>query len=267
MATTRKQDQAARARRALAEVAAVLAAIAAVRLAVAAWRAAQVDRRPEPARCCDRELVDRVRTALGPLERDLDVPHVHVMIDRGVVMLHGDTTSEQAEAAIAARAASVPGVEGVVSKLHIGLLPGEARPSDGEREPSAAHRLLVHAAVGAGAGEVTGERAVAAVLRALATELGPRTTARLRTHLSADVASLLVPATEGLVASVRDDVATFYERIEHEDAMPAAHVPWVTAAVVRSLRSLVGDDVDAVAGALPPALAHLWSTSVTNQGS
>ena len=38
-------------------------------------------------------LADRIRSTIGPLERVLDLPHVHVMVEGHVALLHGDVPS------------------------------------------------------------------------------------------------------------------------------------------------------------------------------
>ena len=90
-------------------------------------------------------LADRIRSTLGPLEARMDLPHIHVMAEDHIALLHGDVaTAEQADQ-IEAAVAAVSGVEGVESYLHVGLLPSDTRPSDGARQqpPSAALRQLL----------------------------------------------------------------------------------------------------------------------------
>jgi hypothetical protein len=41
----------------------------------------------------DATLADRVRSSLGPLEKQLDVPRVHVMVEEHIVLLHGEVAS------------------------------------------------------------------------------------------------------------------------------------------------------------------------------
>jgi hypothetical protein len=79
----------------------------------------------------DDVLADRVRSMLGPVEKRLDLPRVHVMVDHHVVVLHGDVGSRADAVTIERATAAVPGVMGVRSCLHVGLLPGDSRPSAG----------------------------------------------------------------------------------------------------------------------------------------
>jgi hypothetical protein len=81
----------------------------------------------------DRTLADRVRSTLGPLEKRLDIPHVHVMVVDHVVSLHGDVATTSDAEQLEQAAAAVSGVRGVESKLHVGLLKSDARPSSNRR--------------------------------------------------------------------------------------------------------------------------------------
>jgi osmotically-inducible protein OsmY len=79
----------------------------------------------------DAVLADRVRSQLGNLERRLDVPHVHVMVNDHVVTLHGDVSSEDDAKQIEGEVLDVSGVRGIQSFLHVGLIAGDSRPSEG----------------------------------------------------------------------------------------------------------------------------------------
>ena len=79
----------------------------------------------------DPVLADRVRSELGRVEKRLDIPHVHVMVDDHVVMLHGDVPTEDDRRAVEQATSEVAGVEGVESYLHVGLLASDSRPSEG----------------------------------------------------------------------------------------------------------------------------------------
>lgn len=86
---------------------------------------------PDP-RVSDDVLADRIRSSLGPIEKRLDLPRIHVMVEKHVALLHGDVaTTADAEELVAA-VERVPGVAGVQSRLHVGLLPGDTRPSEGQ---------------------------------------------------------------------------------------------------------------------------------------
>ena len=88
-------------------------------------------RHPDPT-VEDRVLADRVRSVLGPLEHRLDIPRVHVMAEGHNVLLHGDVASEEQVETLVEVVGQIPGVQGVKSHLHVGLFPGDTRPSEGE---------------------------------------------------------------------------------------------------------------------------------------
>jgi CBS domain-containing protein len=79
----------------------------------------------------DDVLADRVRSALGPIERRLDVPRVHVMVHDHIVVVHGDVPTRRDRDEIVSAVVTMPGVRGVEDLLHIGLLAGDTRPSAG----------------------------------------------------------------------------------------------------------------------------------------
>jgi BON domain len=70
----------------------------------------------------DLVLADRIRSSLGPLERRLDLPRVHVMVTDHVALLHGDVGTQKDADDIQTAVAAVSGVRAVESHLHIGLI-------------------------------------------------------------------------------------------------------------------------------------------------
>jgi len=97
-------------------------------------------------------LADRIRSTLGPLEARSALPHIHVLVEDDVALLHGDVATDAEADQIEAAVAAVSGVEGVESYLHIGLLPSDTRPSEGRRirPPSAAMQRLLAVTEAAG---------------------------------------------------------------------------------------------------------------------
>jgi hypothetical protein len=87
-------------------------------------------RHPDPD-VDDDLLADRIRSELGGLEKQRDLPHVHVMVERHIALLHGDVPTQADADAIEKAVAAVSGVKGVNSHLHVGLIRGETRPSQG----------------------------------------------------------------------------------------------------------------------------------------
>lgn len=245
-----------------APLVALVVATAAVTAAVAAWR-----RRPPPVRVVpwpvrDGVLADRIRSELGALEHRLDIPRIHVMVERGVALLHGDVPSEAAANILEDGVRAVAGVRGVASHLHVGLVDGDTRPSSDEGGPSAAAKRLVAAARGAGAGEVTAPLAARRVLMSFAGTLPTATRRRVTSHLPPDVAGWLAPVDA--VVSTIATVDELYRDVVGADVTPATRVPWVVAAVLRELAALMPDDVDVVAANLPLELGHLWADALVD---
>jgi osmotically-inducible protein OsmY len=87
-------------------------------------------RHPDPD-VDDLVLADRIRSQLGGLEKERDLPRVHVMVEKHVALLHGDVGTQDDADAIERAVAGVSGVQGVESHLHVGLIRGDTRPSEG----------------------------------------------------------------------------------------------------------------------------------------
>lgn len=85
---------------------------------------------PDPD-VADDVLADRIRSSLGGLEKRLDLPRVHVMVQEHVATLHGSVGTQADADAIEAAVLAVSGVVGVDSHLHVGLTAGDCRPSAG----------------------------------------------------------------------------------------------------------------------------------------
>jgi hypothetical protein len=86
-------------------------------------------RRPDP-NVNDDILADRIRSSIGPVEKALDLPHVHVMVEDHVAILHGDVPELSDAHAIEHAIMGVSGVRGVESHLHTALIEGDTRPSE-----------------------------------------------------------------------------------------------------------------------------------------
>ena len=217
----------------------------------------------EPETVPDDVLADRVRSGLGGLERRLDVPHVHVMVERHVAILHGDVPSKETARAIEAATAATPGVRGVESHLHVGLLAGDTRPSTGAGLPSSARSRLIEAAIGGGAGETAAPLAARAVLGSFAELLPEHTRRQVMSHLPHDVAALLEPPRRTGERRPVDQVHELFGVVVGIDAFPPTRVPWVVSSVLATLHSLVPDDAEAIALALPPDIRHLWEDAAS----
>jgi osmotically-inducible protein OsmY len=79
----------------------------------------------------DDVLADRIRSSIGGLEKRLDIPHIHVMVEDHVAILHGEVTADSDVRTLEHAIVRVSGVRGVESQLHVGLASGDTRPSEG----------------------------------------------------------------------------------------------------------------------------------------
>ncbi len=228
----------------------------------AMYRFAQ--RRPDP-NVPDDVLRDRVRAALGPVTRRLDVPRVHVLVEDHVVMLHGEVENEADARAIESVALRVSGIIGVESHLHIGLIPGDTRPSDGTRtRVSPALGELLDAARDAGAHDA--RAAVHAVLCGFTDRLPAGERDHVLIHLPADVRALAGPPRRlgergTRVRTVHELVADVIARGGIEPTRADA----ITRLVLARLRDLVPEEARDVAAVLPPELREVWETQAAPQ--
>jgi uncharacterized protein (DUF2267 family) len=215
-------------------------------------------RRPDPD-VDDATLADRVRSTIGPVTKRLDLPHVHVMSEDHVILLHGDVRDASDAATIEDAVREVSGVAGVESYLHIGLLPSDTRPSAGGREPSDQRQRLEVAAREAGAADRQAVDVVRAVLAALADAVPAGEREHLFTHLSPDVRSLAAPprrfGRRGRIRTVEQLVDAVTDRtggLSENTALAA------TQSVLRELRSMVPEERRDVSAVLPAELRDLW---------
>jgi uncharacterized protein (DUF2267 family) len=219
-------------------------------------------RRPDPD-VSDDVLADRIRSSIGGLEARLDVPRVHVTVYDGTAALHGEVGTATDAAEIEHAVAAVSGVVGVESFLHVGLLPGDTRPSEGTHHPavSNARKQLVSAAVAAGVDESRAPSAVRAVLSVFAERLPTGEREHLEAHLPADVRELMRPPWR-LGEAVRR-MRTVPELVAEVAASSPEGIPperrsEVVEAIVRALRSLVPNEAADIAAVLPQDLRDFW---------
>jgi uncharacterized protein (DUF2267 family) len=210
----------------------------------------------------DAVLADRIRSVLGPVERRLDLPHIHVMVHDHVALLHGEVVTERDRQTLEREVRGVTGVRAVESRLRVGLLRSDTRPSEGRnrRQPSPARRRLEAAAEHAGA---TGDpaRAVHAVLGCLCERIPPGERAQVRSHLPGDV-RVLTEAPEGdgsAVAQIRTIEELIAAITGRDPDLGTAEARRVTEAVVGELVALVPEERDDVAATLPGELRDLWT--------
>lgn len=214
--------------------------------------------RPDPD-VDDATLADRVRSTIGPLLKRLDVPHVHVMCEDHVVLLHGDVRTAVDAATVEDAVRKVSGVAGVESYLHIGLLASDTRPSQGRREASEQRRRLLEAARRAGADRERAPEVVRAVLAAFADVVPAGERQHLLAHLSPDVRALASPPRRHgrrgrprTVGELVDAIGAGVDGLTGPAALAAAR------SVLGELRSMVPEEQRDVSAVLPADLRRLW---------
>lgn len=211
----------------------------------------------------DDVLADRVRSMLGPVQRRLDVPRVHVTVGDGVAMLHGGVPSDVDAHELELAAHLVPGVCGVVSYFHVGLRPGDTRPSEGRAAghgSSSAYEALLKAASRAGIAAEEEEQCVRAVLGPFMERLPLDEREQVLAHLPNDARALAEPPRRHGQSRLRtvDELDDEIERIAGVDPFVAAAL---AATVLKALRDLVPEEVADVAAVLPAGLRPLWNAT------
>lgn len=209
----------------------------------------------------DTVLADRIRSSLGKLERRLDIPRVHVMVEHHVALLHGEVGRDEDASEIEHAVLGVPGVVGVESYLHAGLTPGDTRPSSGTaaHQPSPALVQLLATAEDAGVSSTAAPAVVRGVLATFADRIPAGEREHIRVHLPADVRPLLTPPRRISGTRPPRSVHDLVGRIAGTTPeLPLERSQQVTVAVLRTLRELVSDEAADVAAVLPPELRALW---------
>ncbi len=225
----------------------------------------QLRRRHPDDTVSDLVLADRIRSSIGPLQKELDLPHIHVMVSDGVAMLHGEVTSQHDSERLISKIGDVAGVHGVESFLHVGLLPSDTRPSAGRAEPpplSAAYQQLAATAVRAGS-PVDPSSMLRAVLGTFCDQIPPDERAHVLGHLPEDVRLLAErPVRRGVERDRIRRTHDLYEAIagaHHPLDVPTAQA--VTREVLIDLARLVPEECQDIAATLPEELRELWTDS------
>ena len=206
-------------------------------------------------------MADRVRSTLGPVEKRLDVPRAHVTVTDHVATLHGEVGTIAEALSLTWAAGAVPGVEAVRCRLHVGLLPGQGRPSQArlrQRPPSKPLGDLLDAAARAGVGADRAPTAVRAVVEAFAACLPARDRGRLYEDLPADLRRLAMPRHRCRWTDQPADLLCCVAEASGlgSDLVAAERL---TLAVLGGLSGVLRPaDAARIGHALPPALRPLW---------
>jgi uncharacterized protein (DUF2267 family) len=213
----------------------------------------------------DDILADRIRSTLGPVLKQLDLPHVHVMVANHVALLHGDVGKAYEADVIEHAVLDIPGVEGIESHLHSGLIRGETRPSLGRSAPpppSLALQAVLEAAAGAGASEP--RLAAHAVLCRFVDRIPQGERAQVLAHLPEDVKELAgPPRRHGAHAERYRSFDDLVAAVRADEAIAPEFAAQLTRSVVATLRSLVPEEADDVSAVLPPGLRDVWQAVPT----
>lgn len=229
-------------------------------------------RRTPSSDVADDVLADRVRSTLGPVEKRLDLPRLHVMVEDGIAVLHGAVSTGYDEAELVRAVAAVPGVEAVDARLHLGLTRADSRPSEGRQraEQSVARRELAAAAADAADLVEPGlTAAVSAVLSTLMERLPRDEREHLLSHLPEDVRVLAhrprSPRAASTSIRTKREFAEAVEELALLDGAEGITGPIralvVSRAVLAALRRLVPEEVADVAAVLPAELRELWGSA------
>lgn len=224
-------------------------------------------RRPDP-NITDEVLADRIRSSLGGIEKRLDLPRVHVMVEDHVALLHGAVGTAGEADEIERMVRAVSGVVGIESYLHVGLGGGDTRPSTGRAmsQPSDARTRLIDAATAAGADPAVAVPLVRAILATFADRLPRGERDQVAAHLPADVRELFTPPRRTHPAAPPRTVHELVARIAAATSeLPDQSATQVTSAVLQALRSLVPQEQADVAAVLPPELRELWQPGASNE--
>lgn len=223
-------------------------------------------RRPDPG-VGNTVLADRIRSSLGPLEKRLDVPRLHIDVEDHIAFLHGDVPSHDDAARIERALADISGVVGVESYLHVGPIPDDQRARTADvRQPatSEAKKRLIESAFQAGAPVDVAAPVVRAVLAFLAERVPADELDQFANHLPHDVRSMCTaPSRTGArsktVRSVPQLVASLAPTTAPLSPEAAEHV---VEAVFGTLRDLVPEEDHDIAAVLPEELREFWLASM-----
>ena len=214
----------------------------------------------------DDILTERVRSSLGRLEKERDLPRVHVMAEDHIVLLHGEVPTAEDRVAVEREVLDVPGVRAVESYLHIGLTRGTTRPSAGHaaqaQQPSDALRALLQASRDAGATEEHAVASVRAVLATFSERIPDDEREQLLSHLPHDARALAEPPRRHGRPSTLRTAQELVATVSEQGGMSMQRANTVTEAVLGRLRILVPEEAVDVAAVLPPELRTLWTNAV-----
>lgn len=217
---------------------------------------------PDP-NVSDDILADRVRSQIGPIEKRLDLPRVHVTVFDHIAHLHGVVGTVEERLELERAVQRVSGINGIESYLHIGFGRGDTRPSDAmwHPEPSRQLRQLLNAARGAGAPPTGTWLAVRAVLSTFTDRIPLDEREHVFAHLPTDVVGLAAAPHRIGLAQPRT-MPQLIQTVQFLSGLTQERAAAVTEAVIATLRSMVPEEVADVTATLPHELQDLWQSAV-----
>ncbi|MDX1621597.1 MAG: DUF2267 domain-containing protein, partial [Nitriliruptorales bacterium] len=223
---------------------------------------------PDP-QVSDQVLVQRVRSRLGPLEKRLDVPRLHVTAVDGVVTLRGTVGRLTHAARLITAASKVRGVAEVRSKIRVGFSAGDTRPSEGRAQtsPSDAWRQLVGAVRAVGVeqerptgveDQTTAERLTTAILAAFLRTLPDGERAHTISHLPVDIRQRVTSAA--FVGQPRRPrtVEEFLDLVTASCSVRRDIAELASRELLDVLKALVPEEEHDIEAVLPTELKTLW---------
>jgi BON domain len=215
------------------------------------------------------DLADIVRSRLGPIIKTMDLPRIHIMAEGSRILLHGDVATEKDASLIEGIVKAIHGVTSVESHLHVGLLPGDTRPSVTSNTPSAPSKMmdaLFDAATAIGITEGPARSAVKGTLSAILEQIPPNERHHVLNHFPADVVLFVKPrqhfGDENLhwkTELALDAAASLRGGID----LPTAQV--LVPLIIGVIREFVPEEDHDVVATLKSALKELWQLSQTPQ--
>ena len=203
----------------------------------------------------DAVLAQRIRSSLGPVEKRLDLPRLHVSVCNRNVVLHGVAATPREAQQLEDAVRAVPGVRGVESRLHLGLIPADTRPSEGRVPADSDMRVDLLAA----AGELgLGLEHVATVLTVFLHRLPPGERAHVLAHLPADVRALIAPHAPARGRRITDE-ASLRTAVVDNGPVPEQRADHLIRSVLGVLRERVPEEATDISAVLPTGLKHLWA--------
>jgi len=212
------------------------------------------------------DLADQVRTRVGPLIKRLNLPRIHIMAEGKRVLLHGDVGSEADAVAIEAEVAGLAHVDSVESHLHIGLIPGDSRPSDSSTPASSMMTQLLKAAEAIG---LSGEPARAAAwgaMTAVLEQIPPDERRHVIDHFPLDVSAFVKPRRR-----FGDENIHWQSELELEAAVALRggisldDAEMLVPSVIGLLRKFVPEEDRDVQATLHTHLRELWQRSTAEE--